>query len=174
MFRVSRLARVRLAVSVVFILLACSTAVCSAQSNDEAQIRALEHRFADAFKAKDVDRIMANYEHSSKLIFFDVVPRSEYTGWESYRKDWQEFFASIGPVTVFEIEELTVTADGNLAYGYSFQHYVAQAKDGKPIDLTVRVTDVYRKSGGAWLIVQEHVSVPVDLRTGQADLRFRP
>jgi len=38
----------------------------------------------------------------------------------------------------------------------------------------VRVTDVYRKVGGAWLIVLEHVSVPVDLGTGKGDLASKP
>lgn len=163
--------RAALLISVLFV---CASAIVHAQANDEAQIRALEDRFAEAFKAKDVDRIMANYEHSRDLIAFDVVPRSEFAGWDAYKKDWQEFFASIGPVSTFEIRDLTIAADGNLAYSYSFQHYVAETKAGKPIDLTVRITDVYRKSGGRWLIVQEHVSLPVNLRTGQADLQFRP
>jgi ketosteroid isomerase-like protein len=145
-----------------------------AQTSDEAQIRALERRFAQSFREKDVDGIMANYEHSPNLVVFDVVPRSEYRGWDAYRKDWQEFLASIGPITSFEIEGLAVTADESLGYSYSFQHYVAKTKAGGSRDLTVRVTDVYRKSGGKWLIVQEHASLPVDLRTGQADLRFRP
>jgi hypothetical protein len=33
---------------------------------------------------------------------------------------------------------------------------------------------VYRKLRGHWLIVQEHVSVPVDLDTGKADLLSKP
>jgi len=40
--------------------------------------------------------------------------------------------------------------------------------------LTVRVTDVYRKIDGKWLIVHEHVSVPVDIKTGQGDLQSKP
>jgi ketosteroid isomerase-like protein len=160
--------------SAAFFLFAGVPGIASAQISDEAQIRALEHRFAEAFKAKDVDAIMANYEHSPALVAFDVVPRREYTGWDAYKHDWRQFFASIGSITSFEIEDLVITADGNLAYSHSFQHYASEAKDGKGRDLTVRVTDVYRKSGGQWLIVQEHVSVPVDLRTGQADLQFRP
>jgi hypothetical protein len=36
------------------------------------------------------------------------------------------------------------------------------------------VTDVYRKIKGKWLIVQEHVSFPVDLATGKADLLSKP
>lgn len=145
-----------------------------AQPNDEVQIRALEHRFAEAFKAKDVDSIMANYEHSRNLLIFDVVPRREYLGWDAYRRDWQDFFASIGPVTLFDVKDLTVNVDGSLAYSYSFQHYLAKTEAGGSRDVTVRVTDVYRKSGGQWLIVQEHVSVPVDPKTGNGDFQSKP
>jgi ketosteroid isomerase-like protein len=40
--------------------------------------------------------------------------------------------------------------------------------------LVVRVTDVFRKLDGHWRIVQEHVSFPVDVSTGKADLLSRP
>ncbi len=46
--------------------------------------------------------------------------------------------------------------------------------NGKALELTVGVTDVYRKINGKWLIVHEHVSVPVDPNTGQADLQSKP
>jgi len=171
----SRVSRLGEALLVVFTVVFFSVGVISyAQPNDEAQIRLLEQRFAEAFKAKDVDRIMANYEHSQNLVFFDVVPRREYTGWDAYRKDWQGFFASLGPVTVFEVKDLRINVDGNLAYSYSFQHYLATTKAGESRNVTVRVTDVYRKNGGRWLIVQEHVSVPVDPQTGKGDLQSKP
>jgi ketosteroid isomerase-like protein len=32
--------------------------------------------------------------------------------------------------------------------------------DGKPFDSTFRIKDVYRKSQGKWVIVQEHISEP--------------
>ena len=49
-----------------------------------------------------------------------------------------------------------------------------QDKDGKPLDLTLRVTDVYKKMNGKWLVVHEHVSWPVDLETGKADFSSKP
>jgi ketosteroid isomerase-like protein len=173
-FRVSHLSGGLLVVTASTILFFSGRTVSHAQLNDEAQIRALEDRFAEAFKAKDVNGIMANYEHSPNLAVFDVVPRSEYLGWDAYRKDWEGFFAPIGVITLFEIKNLTVSVDGNLAYSYSFQHHLAKTKAGGSHDVTVRVTDVYRKSGGKWLIVQEHVSVPVDPQTGKADLHAKP
>jgi len=47
-------------------------------------------------------------------------------------------------------------------------------KQGNKLDLTVRVTDVYRKARGLWQIIHEHVSVPVDLETGKPDLASKP
>ncbi len=70
--------------------------------------------------------------------------------------------------------DLASAISGKLAYSSSFQHSIATTKSGASRDLTVRVTDVYRKIGGKWLIVQEHVSVPVDLQTGKPDLQSRP
>jgi ketosteroid isomerase-like protein len=42
------------------------------------------------------------------------------------------------------------------------------------VDRTVRVTDGYRKVAGEWLIVLEHISVPVNLATGKPDLASTP
>jgi len=36
--------------------------------------------------------------------------------------------------------------------------------------MTVRVTDVYKKIDGKWLVVHEHVSVPVDPTTNKPDM----
>lgn len=174
MLPISRFRAALLVAGAVFVLFVRVSPIAQVRANDKAQICALEDRFAGAFRAKNVNGIMANYEHSRNLIAFNVVPRGEYARWDAYRKDWQEFLDSIGPIHSFEIKNLTINTDGNLGYSYSFQLYVAMTKAGKPIDLTMRVTDVYRRSGGQWLIVEEHVSLPVNLRTGQADLQFRP
>src|SRR5437868_9387309 len=124
MSRGSQLSRSLLFVTAFAALFLRLRTISYAQTKDETQIRALENRFANAFKAKDVDRIMANYEHSPNLAFFDVVPRREYLGWDAYRKDWISFFDSIGPITLFEVKDLTVNVVENVAYSYSFQHYL--------------------------------------------------
>jgi uncharacterized protein (TIGR02246 family) len=139
-----------------------------------ADIRALEDRFVAAFKAKDVDAIMKVYAPDQTLVVFDVVPPRQYVGAAAYRKDWQTFLGSFdGPITV-ELTDLDVVADRNLAYSRSIQRVAGTDKHGKKLDLTVRVTDVYKKAHGRWLIIHEHVSVPVDLDTDKADLSSKP
>ncbi len=78
-----------------------------------------------------------------------------------------------GPITV-ELSDLDVATDRNLAYSHSIQRVAGTDKQGKKLDLTVRVTDVYKKARGRWLIIHEHVSVPVDLDTDKPDLSSKP
>jgi ketosteroid isomerase-like protein len=142
--------------------------------SDKAAIEALAKRFAAAFRAKDVDAIMKVYEPGPHLFVFDVTPPRQHRGWEDYKKDWQEAFAAFpGPVK-FDISDLEITTVGPVAYSHSIQGGQLTAKDGSKLDIVVRVTDVYRKIHGQWLIVQEHVSVPVDLATGKADVLSKP
>jgi len=146
----------------------------SANADARADIKALEARFIAAFKAKDIDAIMRVYVPDQTLFVFDVVPPRQYVGAEAYRKDWQEFLDNFdGPITV-ELSELAIATDRSLAYGHSIQRVVGTDKQGKKIDLTVRVTDVYKRIKGKWLVIHEHVSVPVDLDTGKPDLTSKP
>ena len=148
--------------------------VAAAASDDEAAIRALEDRFAAAVNAADVDAIMKSYVPDQSLVVFDVVPPREYLGADAYRKDWMEFLAFFKGAPKLEITDLGVTVEGNLGFSHSIQRVTGTAANGQPIDITVRVTDGYRKIGGDWLIVLEHVSVPVDLATGKPDLSSKP
>jgi ketosteroid isomerase-like protein len=108
------------------------------------------------------------------LFAFDVTPPRQHVGSDVYRKDWQAAFAGIkGPVK-FEISDLAITVDGDVAYGHSIQRATGMNTKDKPMDVTVRVSDVYRKLKSKWLIVEEHVSVPVDLDTAKADLTSAP
>lgn len=153
----------------------CITAMpAQAGGSDEDAIMALKSKFAAAFNAKDVDAIMKVYVPDESLVVFNVVPPRQYVSADAYRKDWEDFFATLkGPVK-FEITDLQVAADSTLGYSHSIQHVSGTDTKGQPIDLTVRVTDVYRKVNDNWLIVHEHVSVPVDLDTGKPDLASKP
>jgi uncharacterized protein (TIGR02246 family) len=145
-----------------------------ARADARADIKALEDRFVAAFKAKDVDAIMKLYAPGQGLVVFDLTPPRQYVGAAAYRKDWQNFLASFnGPITV-ELTDLDVGGDRNLAYSHSIQRVTGTDKQGKKLDLTVRVTDVYQKIRGRWYIVHEHVSVPVDLDTDKPDLSSKP
>lgn len=143
-----------------------------AQADDRAQINALYQQFATAFRHKDLNAMMALYIHDNTLFVFDVTTPREHVGWESYRDDWKETFGSIKGSPAFSISELVVTISGDVAYTHSIQSFSGNM--GKLHAAAVRVTDVLRKINGRWLIVQEHVSVPINFNTLKPDFMSRP
>ncbi len=157
-------------------IFAASLGAANAAESDPssvAAIKALEKNFVAGVNAKDVAKIMSNYEHSPNLVVFDVLPPRQYDGWEAYKKDWEGVLAGCSGAPKMEMTDLSIQAGKDFGFGHSIQHLACVQKNGKPMDLTVRVSDGYRKIDGKWLIAHEHVSVPVDLATGKADLNSR-
>lgn len=143
-----------------------------AQSNDNAAIGALYQQFATAFRHKDVNAIMLPYIHDNTLLVFDVGTPRQHVGWDDYRADWKAFFDSIKGNPTFSISELSVTISGDVAYTHSIQSIGGNM--GNLHTMVVRVTDVLRRINGKWLIVQEHVSVPINFTTLKPDFMSRP
>ena len=145
-----------------------------AQSHDEKAIRALNQRFSAAVKAKDINKIMSVYVPDERLFVFDAVPPRQYVGAKAYRKDFEEFFAAFPGPAESEVTDLSITVAGTLGFSHGIDTWTLTDKEGKRVKLVFRVTDVYRKIKGKWLIVHEHLSFPVDPATGTADLLSKP
>jgi uncharacterized protein (TIGR02246 family) len=160
--------------AVMIAVLMCLAPAAAQPTDDEAKIRALENQFAAAVTAKDLDAIVKVYVPDETLLVFDVVPPRQYVGARAYRKDSEDFLALFKGPLKFEITDLQITTADPLAYSHSIQRVSGTDAKGQPMDLTVRLTDVYRKINGNWLIVHEHVSVPVDLNTNKPDLASKP
>jgi uncharacterized protein (TIGR02246 family) len=143
-----------------------------AQSDDDAAISALYQQFATAFRHKDLNGIMAPYVDDNTLFVFDVGTPREHVGWDAYRADWKGFLASIKGNPTFSISELSVTVSGDVAYTHSIQTFTGNM--GNLHGVAVRVSDVLRKINGKWVIVQEHVSVPINFTTLKPDFMSRP
>ncbi len=155
-------------------LLLATPFAAGAKGGDQAQIAVLEQRIAAAVEARNADGVMANYVPGNALMVFDLIPPREYDGWDAYKKDWQGVFDTcVGPISM-KISDLKVVSDGTLAVGHSLQHFTCTDRKGHKIDMVMRTTDGYRKTGGKWLIFHEHNSVPVDMITAQADMSSKP
>ncbi len=146
----------------------------TAKESDEAEIRAMETAMIKAFAAKDLDNALAPYLQDETLFVFDAIPPRQYVGIKAWRADNEAFVALFqGPLKA-EMSDLSVTANGKLGFGHNIQRFSGTDKSGKPIDMTFRVSDGYKKINGKWVIVEEHISFPVDIATGKADLSSKP
>jgi ketosteroid isomerase-like protein len=138
----------------------------------EALIRQRVEGWAKAIGAKDIDGVMSLY--ATDIISFDIDPPLRYAGPDNKRRAWQKFFAvRTGPVA-YEVRDLNVTTQGELAFVHSLNHVSGTLASGHNSDLWVRWTACFRRIDGAWLVVHDHVSVPADLEHGQAVLNLTP
>ena len=142
-------------------------------AQDQAAIKALEDKFAAAFNAKDTNAIMSLYVPDQSLIVFDASVPRQYTGAAAYTKDWNDFWAMYPGAAKIDLSDLDITTGGNIAYSHSIQHTTLIDKKGRKTEMTVRVTDGYKKVNGQWLISHEHVSVPLNFTTMKPDLNSK-
>jgi ketosteroid isomerase-like protein len=136
-------------------------------ASDEAEIKALNRRLADALRAGDINAVMSAYAPDDSLVVFDAVPPLQYVGAEACRKNWENALAFFSGPVEYEMSGLHVETDGSLGFSRRIDHVVLTDKDGHKLS---RITNVYRKVDGKCLIAHEHASMPVDLITGKADL----
>lgn len=158
----------------IMMTLASASACFALASDDEAAIRKLEDRFVAAFNAGDINAMIKNYVADNSLVVFDVVTPRQHLGADAYRNAWTGFFAHFKGTPTIAIADLAIAVDGKVGFSHSIQHVTGIDQHGRPVDRTVRVTDGYRKIGGEWLIALEHISVPVDLKTGKPDMNSKP
>jgi uncharacterized protein (TIGR02246 family) len=163
-----------LGVLIIGVSLSGVIGLSAAHADDQADIKALEQRYVTAVKAKDIKAIMACYVPDESLMVFDVMPPRQYVGAKAYQKDWEELFAAYPGPGEIEMSDLSVMTEGTLGYGHNIQHMTLTDKEGKKMTVILRLSNGYRKLKGKWLISHEHVSVPVDLATGKADLTSKP
>jgi ketosteroid isomerase-like protein len=74
-----------------------------------------------------------------------------------------------------ELAELTITADGSVAFCHCLEHFQGTRTGGEQADMWTRSTLGLRKLDGAWKITHEHNSVPSYMDgEGGAALDLRP
>jgi ketosteroid isomerase-like protein len=140
--------------------------------NDEIQVKAVIEQSAQAIRDKDVDRLMAGCARDVQT--FDATPPLQRRGADSYRKSYEDWFATWdGPIGV-ELRELDISASDDVAFATSLNHITGKSKTGENADVWMRLTLGLRKIGGQWKATHEHVSVPFDMQTQKAALDLKP
>jgi len=142
--------------------------------SDDAEIRALLDRWTKVFEAHDIEGIMSFYAPGDAVTAYDVVSPLQYKGKDVYRKDYVEFLAQYdGPIHV-EFRDMRVLSSGDVGFVHALERFTGKLKNGQQSDIWLRYTGGLRKMNGKWLIVHDHVSVPIDLESGKAVLDLKP
>jgi ketosteroid isomerase-like protein len=129
-------------------------------------IRRLIDGWAQAIRAHDLDGVMSFYAPAT--VSSEVDPPLRYAGMALKRHAWAEFFEAHAGDIDYEVTELDVTKQGDVACVRSLNHVTGKNADGVDNDVWVRWTACLRKFSGEWLVVHDHVSAPAQLHGERA------
>lgn len=141
-------------------------------SASEAEIRAVLHKWAMAFSARDLNAVMALY--APGVVMYDVTPPLQYVGKDASRKDFAEYFAHYKGPLWLRFRDVHVMASGDLGVVVALEHVSGTLTSGQRTSIWLRNTSVFRKINGKWLDVHDHVSIPVDMQTGKGQMDLVP
>jgi ketosteroid isomerase-like protein len=122
--------------------------------------------------SKDVDRLMSCY--SPDVVYFDVVPPLRYRGAAELRRDYARWFDAWKSAIGAEFRDLNIAASGEIAVAHMLHRTSGILKDGREVGYWVRATICCQHSERRWLIGHEHVSLPIEMRSGRAAMDLLP
>ena len=118
---------------------------------DEAAVRALELKWADAYKARQITAL-------ASLLADDYVITME-DGSVYSKIGFVSQNAGQLRVDAAEMSDLKIRMHDNVAVVTGTYHERGES-GGKPYDYHDRLTDVWMKTGGKWRLIASHYSVP--------------
>jgi ketosteroid isomerase-like protein len=150
---------VALALGVVLLTLVGARA--QRQVNNDPTFRKLIDDYCVAWSTGNTDNAGKFYAQDDDLIFYDVTPFS-YHSWKEYVPGVHKaLLDSAAEVKLTAGKDLKVTRRGNVTWTTVPMHFYEKTKDGKVMEADLRYTGIWEKRGSNWLLVHEHVSVPM-------------
>ncbi len=142
------------------------------ENGDEPAVRSVIYSIIKAVHTMDVEAMLA---HSAPdLLAFNLTPPIQHTGAWAIRRMWETTFASFIPPIQYEVRQLDIAVSGDVAYAHCLNRFGAKHVDGTRIVNWLRSTFGLRKLDGSWKLFHEHVSVPIDVKTGRALFDVEP
>lgn len=136
--------------------------------NDENDVKALEDIVRAMASAQTGDAITQAWHHDA--VWYDLQFLEE-KGLENCREVFRRQFDLIRNVTT-DLLDIRVFVDGDVGFVHSIQHFECEDCHGrKASDIVTRQTDCFVKNAGAWKLIHQHVSLPLDFKTGKAILK---
>ena len=139
---------------------------------DEARIREIIEERVRAIRAKDVGALVRS--HAPGVVTFDALDPLRYVGADAVGEragQWLSWYR--GPVG-YEVRDLSVTAGDEAAFCHYLYRVAGTMTNGREVDMWLRSTVCFRKTGGEWAVAHEHTSVPFDAESGKASVGLKP
>ncbi|WP_316799735.1 YybH family protein [Pedobacter frigidisoli] len=122
---------------------------------NKAELISIVQQMADAQTAEEITR-----HWSEDVIWLDIQPHAS-KGKALALVEFRRQFALLDSCKA-DLLETELIIEDNMALVCTIQHFTAVAGGKHVSDLITRQTDCFRKQGGNWILIHQHVSLPVD------------
>ncbi len=127
------------------------TAESALRKLDDAQLKSIENR-----DLKFVDEVYA-----PDVVVFPYYTSLKFEGREGARTAWQSLYDRVATVKRSEwTERIYHTSGPASAWMTCLWHLEGTNSDAQAVELNLRVTRLYRRTGARWVVVHEHFSAP--------------
>jgi ketosteroid isomerase-like protein len=126
----------------------------------DPEIRSTLERLYAAWSDLDPAKAARFYAKDPDLTFFDVAPM-KYAGWAEYAAGVPKAFANYRSAKFTLNDDLRVHRHGNEAWATATWRGGLIKKTGDTEQVAGRYTAVLEKRGKDWLLLHEHMSVPL-------------
>jgi uncharacterized protein (TIGR02246 family) len=133
---------------------------------DDGDVRDLLTRYSECAYAKDVDQFMTMYAPDVRI--FDLWGSWELIGSDAWRDGIAGWFGSLGDDrVVVDFDDVDVCVSGDLATVAAMVGYSGETATGERVrQMANRLTWVLNRVDGAWRVIHEHTSAPVEMDSG--------
>ncbi|MGN6798425.1 MAG: YybH family protein [Gaiellaceae bacterium] len=136
-----------------------------------SEVGVVLEEYRAAVHAKDVDRFVSIFSDDVRV--FDMWGTWSHDGIDSWRGLAEGWFGSLGDELVrVEFDDVQTTVAGDIAVLSAFLTFAGLSADGEELrSMNNRLTWGLRKIDGAWKVVHEHTSAPVEMATGKVNVK---
>ena len=150
----------KLAIVFVFVLLTAVTGfgqkAAAGTSDPSKGVHDAFDRLVEGVKQVDVDKVMAAYQKSERLLIFNNNGTATI-GWDSVKANNEKIYAKLKNVSL-EITGLRVEMLGKTAAYVTCKWKQSQENDGKLENASGRMTLIFKLIGKDWKISHRHTS----------------
>jgi uncharacterized protein (TIGR02246 family) len=136
------------------------------------EIQAVIQQWTTAVRDKNLDAIMAYY--APDIVAYDAIVALQFKGAEAYRKHWAFCLGLCEGAMLFELRDLVIHADDEVAFAHWLCSCGATDDKGEQKSSWMRASAGYRRMNGQWKAVHEHFSAPFDMESGKALFDLKP
>ncbi len=141
----------------VSVLLLGTQVVLDEDAASREQIRARFEAFNQAWERRDMDFIRGFFAHDPDMLWF--FERRQLRGWSQVETLYQNMFANASPGSVSSTySNLEVDARGSMGYVAANFDLRVTNPEGEVTNDTGRVTVIFERRDGQWLVVHRHTS----------------